>query len=447
MDFHALLPMILSVHISFEYLFLCMCKVVSVQRYDHCPRMDFAWPLLLTPTNITHTQCATTFFHLESYRQLSECFWPVLGDPSLAEDAIGDVLTRLEDAWAAGSGSLTAVCALLRVFKVAIRMLRLQSSYDDDLDAGGAVVAPARGAVADLRRGLAKTVESGIGLLFRMLARAVDQGEHVLAKHILQVLLIAAEHRASVDTVFAFWGDLSCVDTIVSIISAPVDPAAGQMVAAAQWKGKARAVLTWMHVAIARSSRECPAALAAALDDKYVSVLDAAFGLMDARGGVPSGDEPDEIAFSDFVRAVCQCVSMSALDTPALASNFFTPARVEHLLTQTLLRLLCVGEHDHDLLTADPTEYHRRTEEEFNLVMMDSLLLVCPHGEEFAHDCGLCEELRYEMFDDKSTARAAAMSAIESMARMEGCCEPYIEYVLNFSISFLRSLCCAYVAR
>lgn len=368
----------------------------------------------------------------------------MLGDPSLAEDALSDVLTRLEDAWAAGAGSLTAICSLLRVFKVAIRMLRLQNGYDDDIDAGGAVVAPPREpVVVDIRRGLVKTVESGVGLLFRMLARAQDQGEHLLAKHILQVLLIAAEHRASVDTVFAFWGDLSCVDTLAMIISTPVDPAAGQMVAAAHWKGKARAVLTWMHMAFARSSRECPPDLAAALDDKYVFVLDAAFALMDARGGVPSGDEPDEVAFSDFVRAVCQCVSMNVLDTPTLVSNLFTPDRVEHLLTQTLLRLLCVGEHDHDLLTADPTEYHRRTEEEFNLVMMDSLLLVCPHGEEFAHECELCEELRYEMFDDKSTARAAAMSAIESMARMEGCCEPYIEYVLNFSISFLR---CAYCA-
>jgi hypothetical protein len=157
-------------------------------------------------------------------------------------------------------------------------------------------------------------------------------------------------------------------------------------------------------------------------------MLDAAFDMVDAREALPSDETPCDEAFGSFVTALCQCVSMDAVENATLVADYFTADKVNRLLTHTLLRLLCIGQSDHDILEGDPSEYHRRTEEETSAIMGDYIMVACPHGNDAADGCEFCEDARYENIE-KSTARSATMGMIQSLAGLDGCAEPYLVYL------------------
>lgn len=164
--------------------------------------------------------------------------------------------------------------------------------------------------------------------------------------------------------------------------------------------------------------------------NRYAAFLDAAFDFIDGQEDLPTDENLVDEAYSSFVTALCQCVSFDAVLNSKLCETFFTPDKVNRLLTHTLLRLLCICQSDHNLLETDPSEYQRRTDEEFGLIMMDSLRLTCPHGQNFASECEICQERLYEnAMDRKSTVRSATMGMIQSLTGLEGCAEPYLDYV------------------
>jgi hypothetical protein len=162
-----------------------------------------------------------------------------LADRELAADVLADILARLEAAWQAGAEVVSAVQALLRVFKIGIRMHKSLVAALLNRD----------GQIAPDALALGAAICEGVELLFQMLAHAHAHRQHHVAKLTLQVLRISSESSTSCGAVAPCWSNSECVECLAAIVTAPVDEADPDALVM-QWKGKARALLTWMHLCI-----------------------------------------------------------------------------------------------------------------------------------------------------------------------------------------------------
>lgn len=171
------------------------------------------------------------------HRQLAESYWPILNDVGFAANILAAVLSRLEAAWQEGPSALSAIQALLRVFKLGIRMFR-----------GFKFITEREGIRVPGVEDLETTVNGGVELLFQILTHSHEHRQYTLTKLTIQVLLICSEQRHSVCAILPCWRTPECVECIAAIVAAPIDTATDDAGVVAQWKGKARAILTWMHL-------------------------------------------------------------------------------------------------------------------------------------------------------------------------------------------------------
>ena len=214
--------------------------------------------------------CPSCAFYVQS-RQLSECYWPILGDTSLAADVLADILSRLEAAYQAGGGQLASVQALLRVFKVGIRMYRtfVLEAMDSDQPLPESVHA------------LGTVIQGGVDLLFHILGHAHEHRQYRLAKLVLQVLRICAENGQACGALITSWSSAATVDCMAAIIAQPIDEAAAnEDDVVVMLKAKARAVLTWMHLCLSSSKRELTAEHGAHINDRWVTLCVCLFCAM-----------------------------------------------------------------------------------------------------------------------------------------------------------------------